>query len=192
MARHQSTYAFWIWAGIVALTLAVGFIDYLSGYEFNFFVFYFIPVSLAAWYLGMLPSVIVSLFSVTIWYLADYYSGHRYSIYVFAIWNTIILLVSFLVIGWTIARLREQFNKEQLGRKDLERVISEVKVLEGILPICASCKKIRNDKGDWQQMEEYIRQKTNAEFTHGLCPQCGKKLLQDAGIGGDGENKQQT
>lgn len=189
MARHQTIPTFWIWAGIVALTLGVGFIDYISGYEFNFFVFYFIPISITAWYLGMLPSVIVSLASITIWYLADYYTGHRYSIYVFAIWNTIILLVSFLVIGWTIARLRELFKKEQQGRENLERVISEVKVLEGILPICASCKKIRNDKGEWQQIEEYIRQKTNTEFTHGLCPQCGKKLLQDAGIGGDLEKK---
>jgi K+-sensing histidine kinase KdpD len=174
-----------MWAGIVALTLGIGYVDYITGYEFNFFVFYFVPVGIAAWNLGTVPAVVTSLVSVTIWYLADYFSGHRYPIYVFAIWNTIILLVSFLAIGWTIARLRELLHRERQGREKLERAISEVKVLEGILPICASCKKIRNDKGEWQQIEQYIRQKTNTEFTHGLCPQCGKKLLQDAGIGGD-------
>ncbi len=185
MSSHRTASVIALWAGIVALTLGIGFIDYVTGYEFNFFVFYFLPISMAAWFLGIVPAVAMSLVSVTIWYLADYYTGHRYSTYLFAIWNTIILLVSFLAIGWTMARLRELLQRERQVRQKLEQTISEVKVLEGILPICASCKKIRNDKGEWQQIEQYIRQKTNAEFTHGLCPQCGQKLLRDAGIGGN-------
>lgn len=185
MPLRQPARVFLLWAGIVALTLGVGSIDYISGYELNFFVFYFLPIGIAAWYLGMLPAVVMSLVSVTIWYLADYYTGHRYSTYLFAIWNTIILLVSFLAIGWTMARLRDLFREERQVREKLEQSISEVKVLEGILPICAGCKKIRNDKGEWQQIEHYIRQRTNTEFTHSLCPQCGEKLLRDAGIAGD-------
>jgi K+-sensing histidine kinase KdpD len=170
MASHGTASVIVLWVGIVALTLGIGSIDYVTGYEFNFFVFYFIPISITAWYLGMVPAVAMSLVSVTIWYVADFYARHRYSTYLFAIWNTIILLVSFLVIGWVIAWLRELLNKERQVRQKLEKAISEVKVLEGILPICASCKKIRNDKGEWQQIEQYIRLRTNTEFTHGLCP----------------------
>jgi len=48
----------------------------------------------------------------------------------------------------------------------------EVRVLRGLLPICASCKRIRNTKGEWEQMEVYIRTHSEAEFTHGLCPVC--------------------
>lgn len=54
-----------------------------------------------------------------------------------------------------------------------------LKYLEGFLPICASCKKIRDDEGNWQQMEEYIRDRSEAEFSHGICPQCARKLYPD-------------
>jgi len=63
---------------------------------------------------------------------------------------------------------------------DLEKLISEaqseIKTLSGLLPICASCKKIRNDDGYWEQIESYIRQHSEAEFSHGICPDCARKL----------------
>ncbi len=60
--------------------------------------------------------------------------------------------------------------------EDLQRALREVKVLRGLIPICASCKKIRNDGGFWQQLEEYIGEHSEAEFSHGLCQPCLKKL----------------
>jgi PAS domain S-box-containing protein len=60
--------------------------------------------------------------------------------------------------------------------KDLQEALSRVKVLSGMLPICSSCKKIRDDKGYWNQVEVYIRDHSEAEFTHGICPECFKKL----------------
>ena len=59
---------------------------------------------------------------------------------------------------------------------DLQKALAEIKTLQGILPICSSCKKIRDDSGAWQQMEVYIRDRTNAEFSHGLCADCAKRL----------------
>ena len=53
---------------------------------------------------------------------------------------------------------------------------SEIKQLRGMLPICASCKKIRDDKGYWSQIETYIKKHSEAEFTHGICPECMRKL----------------
>ena len=61
----------------------------------------------------------------------------------------------------------------------LEKVIAEVKVLKGFIPICASCKKIRDDAGYWQQVETYIRDRSDIEFSHGICPDCSKKLYPD-------------
>lgn len=58
---------------------------------------------------------------------------------------------------------------------ELQRALREVKALKGLVPICASCKKIRNDQGFWQQLEEYIQQHSEAEFSHGLCTPCIKK-----------------
>jgi hypothetical protein len=60
--------------------------------------------------------------------------------------------------------------------KDLKRALSEIKQLRGIIPICSSCKKIRDDKGYWHQVEAYISEHSDAMFSHGICPECMKKL----------------
>jgi len=58
---------------------------------------------------------------------------------------------------------------------ELRQALSEVKTLSGMLPICAWCKKIRNDKGYWEQVEAYVGKHSNAQFSHGICPECLKK-----------------
>ncbi len=60
---------------------------------------------------------------------------------------------------------------------DLKQALCENRVLLGILPICSSCKQIRDEKGDWSHLESYLREHTNTEFSHGFCPVCAKKLF---------------
>ena len=62
---------------------------------------------------------------------------------------------------------------------EIETAMAKIKVLSGIIPICASCKKIRDDAGYWQQVEEYISRHSEAEFSHGICNECIKKLYPD-------------
>jgi DNA-binding response OmpR family regulator len=78
--------------------------------------------------------------------------------------------------------------QEALAAKveELSQALDQVKTLRGIVPICANCKKIRDDTGYWNQVEVYVRDHTEAEFSHGICPDCMKKLypeceLVDAG-----------
>lgn len=73
-------------------------------------------------------------------------------------------------------RKRAQEEREKLIL-ELRKALLQVKTLSGLLPICASCKKIRNDEGYWEQMEMYIRNHSEAEFSHGYCPECAAKLL---------------
>jgi PAS domain S-box-containing protein len=75
-------------------------------------------------------------------------------------------------------RKRIEEEREKLIR-ELQEALAKVKKLSGFLPICASCKKIRDDKGYWNQIEEYIRDHSEAEFSHGICPECMKKLYPD-------------
>ena len=58
---------------------------------------------------------------------------------------------------------------------ELQEALSQVKMLSGLLPVCSWCKKIRNDKGDWEQIEKYIRDRSEAEFSHSICPECMEK-----------------
>jgi len=73
-------------------------------------------------------------------------------------------------------RRKERETELRRINEELQRTLREVKVLRGLIPICASCKKIRNDGGFWQQLEEYIGEHSEAEFSHGLCQPCLKKL----------------
>ncbi len=66
---------------------------------------------------------------------------------------------------------------------ELKNALKEIKTLKGMLPICSSCKKIRDDKGYWNQIEAYIVSHSEAEFTHGICPECIKKLYPNVNIG---------
>lgn len=68
-------------------------------------------------------------------------------------------------------------REKLIGR--LEAMLAKVKLLSGFIPICAACKKIRDDQGYWQQVEEYIRDHSEAQFSHSICPSCSKKLYPD-------------
>jgi hypothetical protein len=71
----------------------------------------------------------------------------------------------------------EQANQTQAKLiTELNGAISRIKTLEGIIPICANCKKIRDDEGFWQQVEVYISQHSGADFSHGICPDCMQTL----------------
>jgi hypothetical protein len=59
---------------------------------------------------------------------------------------------------------------------ELEEAMNNIKVLKGLIPICASCKKVRDDSGFWRQVEDYISHHSEAQFSHGICPDCMKKL----------------
>lgn len=75
--------------------------------------------------------------------------------------------------------LNESNLRLQENMKKLEDALASVKTLRNMLPICSSCKKIRDDKGYWNQIEEYILEHTGTEFSHGICPECIKKLYPD-------------
>ena len=79
------------------------------------------------------------------------------------------------LIGARKAAKLYQEERERLVA-ELQEALARVKLLSGLLPICASCKKIRDDKGYWNQIESYIKEHSEAEFTHGICPECARKI----------------
>ena len=71
--------------------------------------------------------------------------------------------------------LKPERKRDQLIIKLVEALL-KVKLLSGFLPICSGCKKIRDDKGYWNQIEAYMKDHSDAQFDHGICPKCAKKL----------------
>jgi CheY-like chemotaxis protein len=73
-------------------------------------------------------------------------------------------------------RLREVRKERERLIDQLQEALAQVKRLSGLLPICSSCKRIRDDKGYWNQIEAYIRNHSDADFSHSICPECGQRL----------------
>lgn len=92
------------------------------------------------------------------------------------------LLIGIHGISRDITDRKKSENELRLEKDKLQDAITKIKKLSGLLPICASCKKIRDDKGYWNQIESYIRDHSDADFTHGYCPECEKKIYQNLGI----------
>lgn len=78
--------------------------------------------------------------------------------------------ISYIVL---IKAIRYAIERQRL-KIELEQSLKEIKTLRGILPICSRCKKIRNDEGAWTQLEVYVHERTEADFSHGCCPECAR------------------
>jgi PAS domain-containing protein len=93
-----------------------------------------------------------------------------------------------LVRIWSVERDITERRLAAIEREkliaNLQRALAEVKTLSGLLPICANCKKVRDDKGYWTQVEAYLGQKTDVLFSHSICPDCARKLYPDYVAGG--------
>jgi K+-sensing histidine kinase KdpD len=137
--------------------------DYLTGPLIRFPILYLVPIVLAAWsnnlrwglvFAVAMPLVHLSFtkFWITPFRLID------------ATINTSIRIIVF--VGFAYLANRVAVQKRQLEK--------EVQTLEGILPICSFCKKIRNQDGNWESIESYIKKNSEAEFSHGVCPDCCK------------------
>ena len=93
-------------------------------------------------------------------------------------WSLAFMILSGF-IGMFLGKIRQADKEKSKIIVELHNTLDEVKTLSGFLPICASCKKIRDDKGYWNQIEAYISEHSEAEFSHGICPECCKKLYPD-------------
>ena len=156
--------------------------DWLSGHDLNFFVFYFFPVYIAAWFLGALGALLFALFCSSVWFAADVMAGHTHPSAIHAVWNTMIRLIAFCSIGWSISSLKQIVDHEKESAEKLRKSLSEIRLLQAFLPICAQCKKIRDEQGVWHQLEAYISEHANTQFSHSYCPECCKRALAEADL----------
>ena len=152
---------------VVSILSAVGVmaIDYITGKNIEFPVVYALPVGIAAWRnhkpLAYFLAVLLPLARVGFHYPWD----EIQSIHA-ALLNSPITVFSLILYAYLIHRTAWQTRELQ----------KEVKILEGLLPMCASCKKIRNEKGEYEHVEQYISEHSEASFSHGICPECARKL----------------
>jgi len=164
---------------LIIIIAILGLVDYLTGYELGFFMFYFIPIAIGALTLRTRYAYLLSVLSAIAWGLSDWYASHPYSHLMYYVWNIAGHFISFFIIAYAISQIHSLLIEERKISKDLQEALDQVKTLSGLLPICAWCKRIRNDEGYWQQIEEYVKTHSNVQFSHGLCKDCAAKMKED-------------
>ena len=135
-------------------------LDFETSHFIDFPILYVIPIGWAAWRRRRWPAYTLAVIGPVLHLLEAESPFHG----VWRLANTAIRVGVFAGATWLIARVR-----------DRQRLLEEVRVLRGLLPVCSFCKKIRNDVGAWEPIEAYVSRHTEADFTHGLCPPCAKE-----------------
>lgn len=166
---------------IVSLVSTVTLLDVGTGDEVAVSSLFLLPVTLASWTAGRKVGFFVSIACAVSVLGVDLWSGRQYRHAFTPFWNAAIVL-SFFVVVASLVTNRRRLEGEQEAR--LQEAIASVKTLRGLIPVCAWCKKIRDDRGYWSEVEAYVAAHTEADFTHGVCPDCAGKAVERARSGG--------
>lgn len=165
-----------IWVVGLSLNLLIGVIDYLTGYEMKMAVFYLMPIGLLSWLISRNAGIIMSVISAVTIIYADLLAGKVIQNYFIDFWNLFVHFSFFTIVVYLIYQEKISSDKNEILITRLQKALDEVKTLSGLLPICSSCKKIRDNDDCWKQMELYISENTDAQFSHSVCPECRDKL----------------
>jgi hypothetical protein len=160
----------------VAVLAVVAVVDAFTPFELGFSAFYVIPVLIATWGVGTSRGLGFALLSACCWYCLDLTSGRPLTHEFYRIWDTLNHLLSYSLVAVVTGRLKLAFQRERALRENLDLTVKNIKELEGLLPVCAWCKKVRNDEGYWEELEAYLEPRTKAAFSHGICPECAARL----------------
>ena len=168
----------------LANLLVLSYIVYLTGNDFLFFVFFFIPVAICGWYLGRLAVFCMAVLSGMSWCVVDILLNHAYPSEMFRCANTCICFLAFAIIGLLVQGLRQSLSEQLRVRRDLEQALEdakrsseEVRRLQGHLQVvCAWTKRI-NVEGRWVALDEFLTDQLNTKITYGVSPEAMQEVL---------------
>ena len=144
----------------------------------SFIAYYFVP--LGVFYLfgfkeGCYWVAVSLLISITTFFFLPFYQYDFLLVFRHLVTYTVVIGLS-AAMELTRARYQTRLLDE---KEALTRALDRVHTLQGLLPICSNCKKIRDDSGYWNQLEHYISTHSDVQFSHGLCPECKKEFLKE-------------
>ena len=168
----------------------VSYVDYATGYEFLFFVFYFIPVGVCGWYMGRLGTLSMAALSGACWFLVDVLSDHKYPYEVIRYWNSFTCFLAFATIGLALHHLKRGRDKERKSLRELEKAMTElqdstreIRNLQSQLQVvCAWTQRLRIE-GKWVTLDEFLTNKLNLRISHGISPEALAEIKREISKG---------
>jgi len=180
-ASQRGSRPVFIFTGCLVLLLLLGWVDYITGYELGFFVFYTVPIGLAAWYLGRWPGIGIALGATTAWWLADAFAGAKYSSRFSFWWNSAVHFSAFVINAVTIAKIRLELRRRDELAAKLEASRQTLRATAKVLPSCPLCGKVHPQTGRNGQAELRDLVQGNADLRGALCGECAHLRVADEG-----------
>jgi hypothetical protein len=159
-------------ASCFLLLSVLGWLDYITGYEMSFFVFYSVPVGIAAWYLGRWPAIGVALGATVSWLLADYFGGVKYSAPFFYYWNSVIHFVAFIINAVTIAKIKNDLDQRHVLAAELKSAREALRAVSARLPACPVCGQPRERAAGNGEIEIAVLARAQLELAGAVCADC--------------------
>ena len=139
VAEMLKQHPWWVLAGCFGMLFGLGWMDYVTGYELSFFVFYSAPIGFAAWYSGRIPAIIVALGATLAWLLADYFGGVKYSTNLLYYWNSIVHFGAFIINAITIAKIKIDLDHRHELARELKAAHARLSEISKQPEACPSC-----------------------------------------------------
>lgn len=160
---------------LAVMIVVVGCIDYETGFMLSLFPLYLIPLVIVAWHDTKAATATVSALAAAIIIVKDSLVKYPHSHGFYFYWDEAIKVLLLLFIGYGVFKIRKLLLEKEKANAELSQALSEIRELRQMIPICAWCHSIRNDRGFYERIEVYLGKVTGAGFTHGICPECMKK-----------------
>ncbi|MCX6922922.1 MAG: hypothetical protein NT154_06890 [Verrucomicrobia bacterium] len=161
-----------IFVGCWLLLGVLGFLDYVTGYEMSFFVFYSVPVGVGAWWMGRWSAIGLALGATLTWLMADYLSGAKYSAPFFYYWNSTIHFTAFMINAVTIAKIKSDLDRRNLLAAELESTRKALRELSSLLTACPACARPRIATGENGELRFTALVGEHPELAEMLCTDC--------------------
>ena len=168
----------------LANLLVLSYVVFLTGHNFLFFVFFFIPVALCGWHLGRLSVFCMAVLSGMSWCVVDILSNHGYPSELVRCANTLICFLAFATIGLLVQGLRQSLLEQLRVRGDLEQALAEtqraaeeVRRLQSQMQVVCAWTKRVNVEGRWVALDEFLTEQLNAKVTYGVSPEAMQEVL---------------
>ncbi len=162
-----------LFAGLI-LTAVLGYIDYRTGYELRMELFYLIPIAYVTWFCGGRYGILFSILAVITTVYSDIRAGKQFTQFDVEVWNGATYLIFYLIVT-VLLKLRKTVQQRESLLEDLDRALRQNEELSSLLPVCARCKKFRDDPEYRREVASYVSHQANPEFLRGLCRECASR-----------------
>jgi hypothetical protein len=163
----------------IAFIFAIGYLDYISGFKFSLFPLYLIPIAVISWNENITITILATAIASTIITIKDVHTALELNSGIYFYWDMFVKVCMLLLISYTFWKIRSLMIEKDRLNIELNRSLTEIQELREMIPICAWCHSVRNDKGFYEKIETYLSKVTGSKLTHGICPTCTAKYYGD-------------